>query len=113
MAPVKATINFRLPYKVQQEEDLFVSCCPVIDVVSQGTTQQESMENLVEAISLFFEECFYAGTLLDVLKQSGFAPHHPEADKQVVFRQFEDDLDYLEVPVPLLAEFTNGETRIC
>lgn len=40
---------------VQREGDGFVGLCPEIDVASQGRTVEETISNLGEAVSLFFE----------------------------------------------------------
>ena len=49
-----------------------VSCCPALDVYSQGDTKEESLSNLREAVQLFIASCYERGTLADVLKDSGF-----------------------------------------
>lgn len=41
---------------IQREDDLYVSLCPELDIVSQGSNVQEARENLREAITLFLEE---------------------------------------------------------
>jgi predicted RNase H-like HicB family nuclease len=38
------------------EGDWFVSQCLEVDVASQGATEQEALENLKEALELYFEE---------------------------------------------------------
>ena len=40
---------------VWQEEDLYVVQCLEIDVASQGTTEDEALQNLREALELHFE----------------------------------------------------------
>lgn len=40
---------------IWQEDDLFVSKCAELEVASQGTTEQEALKNLEEAVQLFFE----------------------------------------------------------
>jgi len=37
------------------EEDIYVALCPEVDVVSQGPTIEEARNNLIEALTLFFE----------------------------------------------------------
>jgi len=41
---------------IRKGERQFVALCPEIDVVSQGTTIEESMKNLKEAVELYIEE---------------------------------------------------------
>lgn len=40
---------------LHKEEDMYVSLCPELDIVSQGYTIEEAKSNLKEALSLFFE----------------------------------------------------------
>ncbi len=40
---------------IEREGDGYVSLCPEVDVVSQGSTVDEARENLREALELFFE----------------------------------------------------------
>jgi len=40
-----------------QEDDLFSSLCLELDVASQGETEQEAREMLLEAVTLYLETC--------------------------------------------------------
>jgi len=40
---------------VEREGDGYVSLCPELDIASQGATIEEAIENLREALELFFE----------------------------------------------------------
>ena len=40
---------------VTKEGNLYVAQCMTVDVASQGTTEQEALENLREALELHFE----------------------------------------------------------
>jgi len=40
---------------LEREGDGFVALCPELDVVSQGSTVEESLANLREAVGLFLE----------------------------------------------------------
>jgi predicted RNase H-like HicB family nuclease len=53
---------------------MFLSWCPLVDVYSQGDSEQEAKDNLVDALSLFFISCIERNTLDDVLKECGFRP---------------------------------------
>jgi len=41
---------------VWSEEDLYVAWCPDLDIASQGKNVEEALENLKEAIELYFED---------------------------------------------------------
>jgi predicted RNase H-like HicB family nuclease len=45
--PLSAVIN--------QEDDVYVSLCTELDIASQGSTIEESLSNLKEAVEGFFE----------------------------------------------------------
>jgi predicted RNase H-like HicB family nuclease len=40
---------------IEREENGYVSLCPELDIASQGETVEESRNNLIEALELFFE----------------------------------------------------------
>jgi predicted RNase H-like HicB family nuclease len=40
---------------VWQEEEWFVAQCREVDIASQGSTEQEALDNLREALELHFE----------------------------------------------------------
>ena len=41
---------------VWRESDMYVSWCPDLDIASQGKTVEEALNNLKEAIELYFED---------------------------------------------------------
>ncbi len=45
----------RFTATVSSEGDGYVAFCPKVDVASQGETVAEARDNLVEALTLFFE----------------------------------------------------------
>lgn len=46
---------YKIKYEVYPEDGIFVARCLDIDVVSDGATDAEAVENLREAIELYFE----------------------------------------------------------
>lgn len=48
-------MNRRLTAIVEREGDGYVALCPELDVASQGATVAEARDNLIEALTLFFE----------------------------------------------------------
>ena len=38
------------------KKEYFVAHCPIVDVSSQGKTEEEAKENIKEALSLYFEQ---------------------------------------------------------
>ena len=45
----------RLTAIIERQDDGYVALCPEYDVASQGTTIEEARNNLVEALTLFFD----------------------------------------------------------
>ena len=45
----------RLTAIIEREDDGYIALCPEYDVASQGMTIEEARNNLVEALTLFFE----------------------------------------------------------
>lgn len=45
----------RLTAIIEREDDGYVALCPEYDIASEGATIEESRENLIEALTLFFE----------------------------------------------------------
>ena len=62
----------KLPAKIIKRRNRFVASCPILDVHSQGQTEEKAKKNLVEALSLFLVSCFDRGVLDEVLKNCGF-----------------------------------------
>ncbi len=48
-------MNRRLTAIVEREGDGYFALCPELDVASQGATVAEARDNLIEALTLFFE----------------------------------------------------------
>ena len=48
-------MHYKLSAVIEQEEKFYVALCPELDVVSQGTTIDEALNNLREAVQLYLE----------------------------------------------------------
>jgi predicted RNase H-like HicB family nuclease len=59
---------------MKREDGWYVATCPPLDIATQGRTQQEARENLIEAAQLFLASCLERGTLDQALKELGFIP---------------------------------------
>lgn len=68
------TFTVCLPYKLKNRGKWFLASCEILDVHSQGETEVSAIENLKEALELFFISCFERGTLETVLRDRGFTP---------------------------------------
>jgi predicted RNase H-like HicB family nuclease len=45
----------RLTAIIEREDDGYVALCPEYDIASEGATIEDARQNLVEALTLFFE----------------------------------------------------------
>jgi len=50
---------------IWQEDDVYVSKCPELEVASAGDTPEEALENLKEAVELYLENAKALGILND------------------------------------------------
>lgn len=66
----------KLPVSIKKRKKWIVASCSLLDIHSQGNTEDLAKKNLSEAISLFFTSCFERGTLDEVLKERGFELMH-------------------------------------
>lgn len=57
--------------EVWRKGDWYIAKCPELDFVSQGKTQDEARENLVEVIQIQFEEMAEADTLDECVPADG------------------------------------------
>ncbi len=108
MRTFTATFTVTLPFQLRKEDGVYLSCCPPLDVWSQGMTAKEARENLVEAVGLFISSCFVRGTLDSVLRECGFVPlaSPPKGTpKKITGRQ-------IRVPVPVPFAF-HGDQSAC
>ena len=48
-------VPYKIKYEVYPEDGIFVARCLDIDVASDGDTEEAALENLREAIELYFE----------------------------------------------------------
>ncbi len=48
--------TLRMPILTWKEGEVYVADCPAVRIASQGDTEQEAIENLKEAIELYFED---------------------------------------------------------
>jgi predicted RNase H-like HicB family nuclease len=98
--PIAIGFNIHLPVVITPEDDMYVSQCPVLDVVTQGDTIEEARLNLIEAVSLFLATCYEMGTLETVLKDCGFVPGIARRRDGAVM----DKVDYIDVPLPFVID---------
>ena len=57
--------EFNVTAVIWQEDEVYVSKCPELEVASAGDTPQEALENLKEAVELYIENAKILGILDD------------------------------------------------
>jgi predicted RNase H-like HicB family nuclease len=63
----------------KEAENLWVTGCPLLDLYSQGSSENDAKRSLREAILLWVENCVERGTLDQALRECGFQSVRPEA----------------------------------
>ena len=49
-------IELQLPVIITREDKFYVALAPDVDIVSQGMTIEQALQNLLEALELYFED---------------------------------------------------------
>ncbi len=99
---IKILFSAQLPLKLTKRKKWVVASCPILDVRSQGETEEKAKKNLIEALSLFFISCFERGTLDSVLKKCGFKPSREKITPKPGKRR--KSKNYIDVPIPFLVK---------
>ncbi|MCY3853342.1 MAG: hypothetical protein OXG03_07225 [Gammaproteobacteria bacterium] len=72
MADTRIQFHVHVPVRIKTDEVGYISHCPSLDVFSQGATEEEAINNLLEALKMFLASCYARGTLDEVLRECGF-----------------------------------------
>lgn len=71
MTSVRMKLELNTLLNVAEEDGAFTSTCPAFGLASQGDTEEQAIENIVEAVGIFLEHCAAQGTLPQILQESG------------------------------------------
>jgi predicted RNase H-like HicB family nuclease len=100
-------VEVTVPVKFKHEADWIVAVCDVLDVASQGRTEEEATENIIEALTLFFESCYRRNTLLQVLREAGLEPPpRPRRQEGTMPRRRSSRAQFVRVPLELIVAQT-------
>jgi len=97
---IKIHFSMHIPVVVKKKDKWFTASCPILDVISQGDTEEDAKTHLAEALSLFLISCYERGTLDAVLKACGFQPAY-QANQGIIAETSED---YIDVPLPFIVD---------
>ena len=64
--------NFQLFGVIKQENGWYMAHCPPLDITTQGRTEAEAKQNLIEASELFVVSCFERGTFEQAMRELGW-----------------------------------------
>ncbi len=78
---------------IRKEKGVYYIGSGAFDIHSQGNSEDEARENIIEAIQLFIESCYERGVLSEALKELGF-----ELDREHASMGFQQALSALQVP---------------
>ncbi len=85
------TFEVHLPINIKKSDNIYISSCDILDVISQGESEKKAKENLKEAIELFLITCHEMGTLDRVLNDCGFTlskpknqPNYPKKNEMAI-----------------------------
>jgi len=95
----EVTAEFTLFGVLKREGDWYIAWCPPLDITTQGRTQAEAKNNLVEAASLFLISCLERGTLDQALKELGFVPLGHDRDVEAPKRSGGTSFKFA-IPIP-------------
>lgn len=70
----------------------YLARAPELDFISQGKTPEEARKNLLEVISIQFEEMKNMGTLDEYLQEYGFEVKDDELSPQIEIIGFEKSI---------------------
>jgi len=106
MKTVTVLFSLHLPAKVRRKRKWFLASCLILDVHSQGKTEEQAKKNLTEALTLFFISCHERGVLDVVLKECGFTPVQPSVYEKTPAIS---GIEYIDVPIPFYVNMNNRQ----
>src|SRR5208283_6202630 len=71
--------EFNLFGTIKRQRRWYIAHCPPLDITTQGRSEEEARQNLIEASELFVVSCFERGTFEQALRELGWhvvAGHH-------------------------------------
>lgn len=98
-------IDFKLEVLVKKRHKWYLAVCPILDLAAQGSTPENAVASLRNAVRGFVADCYERGVLDEVMKNAGFGP--PEngvgsISKRRVARPKHRHIRFVSVSLPLL-----------
>jgi predicted RNase H-like HicB family nuclease len=122
MATKTMVVTFKLAFatRLDEETNVHVGFCPLLRLYSQGRTETEAEEAIVDAARLFIVACYERDSLHRVLRERGMKkanafPTGDDIERQFIgisIQDFENQFER-DVPIELLAASQLGELAAC
>jgi|SRR5208283_1142549 len=64
--------EFNLFGTIKRQRRWYIAHCPPLDITTQGRSEEEARQNLIEASELFVVSCFERGTFEQALRELGW-----------------------------------------
>jgi hypothetical protein len=110
------TIEARLSCAFKKRREWYFAECPELQLVDQGKSKREALENLNAMITASIVEAFEAGKLGEMLVKLGFRKQElPLRDREIFRQELESagDLQPLPLEIPLVSLVNGRRTPVC
>jgi hypothetical protein len=111
--PLTVTFNLLFGTRHDEQANVHVGYCPALNLYSQGASETEAQDAVVDAAELFIIECYKRDILHKVLRERGMteaaAPPTNAADRQYIRIEHYDNQFERAVPIELLSVARNAE----
>lgn len=71
---IEICVKYRALFRRSDATGLFLSWCPLLDIKSQGRTENEAKAALNDSVRLFVRNCYQRGILDEILLGLGLVP---------------------------------------
>lgn len=82
-------MQLKITIEIWQKGQWFISKCPELDFISQGTSPEEARRNLLEVLQIQFEEMAALDTLEDYLSECDYVRENGSFTPQLEMVGFE------------------------
>jgi hypothetical protein len=109
------TVTFSLLFATRHDEqaNVHVGYCPMLNIYSQGRSEDEAQEAVVDAAKLFIIACYKRDILHKVLRERGMTeaatPAKRAGDRQFIRIEHYEKQFERQVPIELLSSAQNME----
>ena len=77
---IEFVVKYMALFRLSDATGLYLSWCPLLDIKSQGRTEEEAKTSLNDAVRLFVRNCYRRGILDEVLLSLGLEPGPDDGD---------------------------------